>query len=288
MNSVFKAGTSFLFSLFLFSLFSGSARKQDSNARKIVFSMLERTAKVKSIKYHMARFERYEGKYMRGELDAKVQMNPRKIYLKNSFPETGAEVLWAEGWNDNKAHVHPNKFPWINLNFDPRGSTLMANQHHSIHEIGYSFFTMIIKDALNKHGEDFDKYVFFKGQFKILDRPAYLIEINFTEYKWGTYTVQGNETLFDLEKKLVVPAYLVKERNNLNAFDGLVPGQVLKVPNTYAKKSYVYIDIEKNVPIVMEVWDELGMFERYEYRNLQVDPVISDSEFTPDFPEYGF
>jgi len=42
------------------------------------------------------------------------------------------------------------------------------------------------------------------------------------------------------------------------------------------------------VPVNNKVYDEKGLFETYEYYNLQINPSISDEEFTETYKDYNF
>ena len=48
------------------------------------------------------------------------------------------------------------------------------------------------------------------------------------------------------------------------------------------------MDTQNFLPIMQEVHDEKGMFERYEYSKLKVNPYIAPAEFTEDYTGYGF
>ena len=43
-----------------------------------------------------------------------------------------------------------------------------------------------------------------------------------------------------------------------------------------------------NLPVVIKIYDEQGLFEQYEYHNLQVNPVLKDIEFTKAYKDYKF
>ena len=65
-------------------------------------------------------------------------------------------------------------------------------------------------------------------------------------------------------------------------------GQKIMVPNVYGKKLALYIDKELFVPRVIKVYDDKGLYESYEYQNLEVNPKIADEEFTKEYKDYGF
>ena len=50
----------------------------------------------------------------------------------------------------------------------------------------------------------------------------------------------------------------------------------------------IYIDKQTNLPLITRVYDDKGLFESYEYINLQLNPVIKDEEFSRKYKEYHF
>ena len=64
--------------------------------------------------------------------------------------------------------------------------------------------------------------------------------------------------------------------------------QKIKVPNVYGKKMIIYIDKELFIPRIIKVYDEKGLFESYEYHDLQLNPKITEEEFTREYKGYGF
>jgi outer membrane lipoprotein-sorting protein len=71
-------------------------------------------------------------------------------------------------------------------------------------------------------------------------------------------------------------------------FHILKKGQVLKVPNAYAKHVTLYIDQLYFLPISIKILDDKGLFEQYDYHFLQVNPKIDDAEFTKTYKDYKF
>jgi outer membrane lipoprotein-sorting protein len=45
-------------------------------------------------------------------------------------------------------------------------------------------------------------------------------------------------------------------------------------------KTVLYIDKETNFPIYQEMSDEKGVFEKYEYSNLVVNPIFKADDFS--------
>jgi len=48
------------------------------------------------------------------------------------------------------------------------------------------------------------------------------------------------------------------------------------------------VDKEAFLPLKMEIYDDQGLYEKYEFSELKVNTKISAEEFSQDFSEYGF
>ncbi|RMF48972.1 MAG: DUF1571 domain-containing protein [Bacteroidetes bacterium] len=48
------------------------------------------------------------------------------------------------------------------------------------------------------------------------------------------------------------------------------------------------VDSERHIPLVIEVEDEKGLYERYEYYKVEVDPPLTDFDFSRKNPAYKF
>ena len=60
------------------------------------------------------------------------------------------------------------------------------------------------------------------------------------------------------------------------------------MPNVYAPKITIFVDPDLHLPIVQVIEDEKGMFEKYEYSELKINPRFNTMEFNEDNEEYGF
>jgi outer membrane lipoprotein-sorting protein len=83
--------------------------------------------------------------------------------------------------------------------------------------------------------------------------------------------------------------YKIMELNRLSSPNAsLTPGQVLKVPSDYGKVIRLTIDEKRKIPLIVEVEDEIGLYERYEYYKLEVNPPLTDLDFSRKNPAYNF
>jgi outer membrane lipoprotein-sorting protein len=240
---------------------------------------------LKTLRYSLQCNERIKGRMQHTESKVKLQIAPRKLYL---FIK-GIEVLWCEGTNNGNALVNPGSFPYINLNLDPFGSLMRKDQHHTIYEMGYQYLEDILKDGLRRVGDKIDKSFVFLGEEKYNGRPCYKLSISFPDFAWNPYTVKKGETLIGIARKLRVSEYMVLENNpKLGWYNDIKEGEVIQVPNAYAKLTLLLIDKEYLLPVNNKVFDDKGLFETYEYSDMQVNKPIDPKEFTKNYEGYNF
>ncbi len=262
-----------------------SFNKKGLNNRDLIDKIFAAVENVKTLRYSLQCNERIKGKMQHTESKVKLQVSPRKLYLYIK----GIEVLWVQGQNNGNALVNPNSFPYINLNLDPYGSLMRADQHHTIHEMGYQYLYDILKDGYKKAGDNLNKYFTVMPDEKHNGRDCYKLAIAFPDFAWVPYTVKKGENLTTIARKLRVSEYMVLENNpKLGGYNDVKEGQVIKVPNAYAKMTLLLVDKEYLLPVNNKVFDEKGLFETYEYFDLKVNPPIAPEEFTKDFNGYNF
>ncbi len=249
---------------------------------KNIFSAIQN---LKTLRYNLQCNERIKGRLQHTESKVKLQISPRKLYLYIK----GIEVLWCEGTNNGNALVNPGSFPYINLNLDPNGSLMRKDQHHTINEMGYNYLEDIIRDGLRKSADKVDKHFIYLGEENYDNRPCYKLSITFPEFAWNSYTVKKGETLITIARKLHVSEYMVMENNpGISWYNDIEEGDVIKVPNYYSKLTLLLIDKEYFLPVNNKVFDDKGLFETYEYHNMEVNKPIDPKEFTKHFEGYNF
>ena len=249
---------------------------------KNVFAAIDN---LKTVRYNLQCNERIKGRMQHTESKVKLQTSPRKLYLYIK----GIEVLWCEGTNNGNALVNPGSFPYINLNLDPNGSLMRKDQHHTINEMGYHYLQDIINDGLKKVGDQIDKNFILLGEEKYNGRPCYKLSISFPDFAWNPYTVKKGETLITIARKLHVSEYMVLENNpGIDWYNDVKEGDVIKVPSFYSKLTLLLIDKEYFLPVNNKVFDDKGLFETYEYYDMQVNKPFDQKEFTKNYEGYNF
>jgi hypothetical protein len=271
---------------FFFGNVSFAQKLATPTSKEVVFKMIKSIQDLERLKYSLKIVERGKKGFNHYESSVKLSRKPRKIYLYIK----GIELLWVTGWNNNKAYVKPNSFPYVNLSLDPLGYLMRQDQHHTLNEMGVDYFGSVIEFIALKYGDKFDDYVTLAGEERINNRPCYKVIIDNKDFAYETYTVGDNESITSIARKLHISEYMILEVNpKLNDyFDILKKGQKLKVSNAYAKHVTLYIDQLYFLPISIKILDDKGLFEQYDYHFLQVNPKIDDAEFTKTYKDYKF
>ena len=275
-----------LLSLFSLSLSSKLVAQQD--VMSVVHTMIQKVDEVNTLMYSQEKWERIEGKLSYGSGIFKVQVRPFKVYMKQYAPREGTEVLYKAGWNDGDAKVNAGKLI-PNLSLDPNGSRMRKGNHHPITNAGFLAVTKVARALLDKFGEQAPDYI------KLLDdatwdgRPCYKFEMSLPDWGWRGYNVKAGEDLLDIAKRYAVSEYMIMEGNtNIDDYDDIEPGQRISIPTDYAKRTVIYVDKAHYMPVKTLVYDNKGLYERYEFKNVMVNPPLNAMDFDMDNAGYGF
>lgn len=260
-------------------------KRNESEDIELINKIFNSIDNVKTLRYNLQCNERIKGRMQHTESQVKLQVAPRKLYLSLKGPE----VLWIEGANNGEALVNPGSFPYMNLNLDPYGMLMRKDQHHTIHEMGFRYLANILKEGMKRSGAEAEKFFNFLGEEKYNGRVCYKLRIAFPDFSWVPYTVKKGETLTSICRKLHVSEYMVLENNHkVGWYNDVKAGQVIQVPTAYAKLTLLLIDKELLLPVNNKVFDDKGLYETYEYYNLQVNIPIAPEEFTKEYKDYKF
>jgi hypothetical protein len=233
------------------------------------------------------RIERVNGEMESGDIRIKVNTKPHKIYVYNVNPNEGTELLWKENWNDGNVYIHPNRFPWVNVSLNPDGDQMLKDQHHHLRSTGFVCIQKVLRRLLKM--TDLDQRVTWMGQEKWYGRLHDVVKISHPDYKIVNHTVEPGEDLLRIDHKLNVPSYKLLELNpDIGDYYDVTAGQSIRVPSHYGKEIVLIIDPATHLPVVQLIYDEKGLFEKYEYSEIKLNPRFSTKEFEEDNESYGF
>lgn len=255
----------------------------------LTLEMFEKTKQVSTAIYEMKKVERIDGKMIEQRSLIKLNRDPFQVYVKQLYPKEGIEVLYKKGANNNMVLVNPNGFPWFNLSLDPLGKTIRRNQHHTIMEAGFDHVINILQFLFNKYENKIESMITMVEEKEWQGRPCWKIKLENPNFTFIPYTVNEGENLDSIAKKFMISQYMIMEKNkDVDDFNDVYPGQEILIPNDYSPEMVLYIDAEHKVPMLMKIYDDKGLYEYYEYMNLNLNPPIHPEEFTPKYAGYGF
>jgi outer membrane lipoprotein-sorting protein len=273
-------------SIFIFSSFQ---IQNSPSAVQIVKEMFARTKQIKTMSYTMKKKERINGHFQSQESDVKLNVNPLKMYLKQSMPKQGLEVLYVEGKNGNKALINTNGFPWMNISLEPMGNVMRDKQHHTVFQSGYAHLMAILEHLTSKYQPELETIMTRTSAENIENNECWLITFTNPHFKYYKYTVGQNETILTIADKSKLSEHMILERNpSISNYEDVKPGQIIELPNDYSNKLELYVDKVRMIPLIMKVYDDKGLYEYYEYSNVKLNPVLKEEDFDKDNSDYGF
>jgi hypothetical protein len=226
------------------------------------------------------------GKIKNDSTAVKYQKYPRRVYIKVS---NSAELLWGPDINGGDILVHPPSFPFFNLNLNPNGFFIRKTQHHSIDETGFEAFEKLVKAAITRAGNDINSHFFYQGEVVYHGYHCQEILIIDPGFKYIPYTVKEGEDIISISHSLCVNAYMILKHNpKVSTYTDVKAGDVILVPTNYGMKVQVYIDKGLQLPVMMRVEDEKGLFEEYDYTHFIFNPGFKPDELTKDYKDYHF
>jgi hypothetical protein len=276
----------FLFFLLSPALLSAQAELE----KKIISQMLTACEEIKGAKYLIVTNERKKsGRIDYSELLVKIQTHPTEIYVYSITPDPGAEALWREGKLNNDVLINPNGFPFINLKLNPYNSLLRKDSHHTIKELGFDYILTTVRHYENRMGEKFYSYLSISDTIQWDGKTLIRLVFDYTDFAYVPYKVRKGENATTISVNRYINDYLVVCANpKINDFHDVKTNEEILIPNCFGKKVVFGIDLKTMLPLLQEVYDDKGLFERYELKSFIINPKFEPDEFTPDFKDYHF
>lgn len=261
----------------------------NTSAYAVITGMLDAIQGTRQMSYKIKAWERFGTEMYYTESDVRIQSSPFKIYLKTWAPDPGIEILYAKGERNNLALIKPSGFPYVSVKLDPYGSRMRESQHHTLLESGFTYFGDIIRKSLEEHLSDMDQYVTLEEAASWQGKPCFMLTILQPDYAWQDYTVQSGEDLISIARRKRIPEHAIAERNpGIKDYSGLKAGQVIRIPNAYSRKTELYIDKSSLLPVKKLIYDDRGLYERYEFHYLNIKPGFTELTFSSENPDYHF
>lgn len=274
-----------IFSIII-SCFAINSQSTD-DAVKLLQSMIENSEKINTIEYNAVMSERIKGKMVVKKSFFKINNSPVKIYVRQSFIGIKLDALYLEDTNNNKLLIATIGFPWIQVSLDPKGKRVRENHHHTIFEAGFTYFSNVIEAIIKSHPNDIK--IELEGSEIKDGKDCYKIVLYNNNFQFINYTVQANENLTTIAKRMYTNDYMILENNpKIENYNDVKPGQVIKIPNSYASKMVLYLDKTILMPVQIDIFDNKGLYGSYSYNNLQINKQFDWDEFSPTNKNYHF
>lgn len=262
--------------------------QDQTTAREVYQNMMASIDKVRTCTFAISIEERVFDKIIKSKHKVKLQVNPFKVYLKCEVPEKGAEVLYQEGKNNGKALVNPNKFPFINVNLRPENPLLRKNHQYTVAEMGFSHLYNILKYHEMREKENFFGKL-HTGFITNNGNRIRILEIRNHDFGFINYKVMKGETITSIARKFYINDQMILDLNrHIDYFDEARAGDVISIPNSFARKIVFYIDDKTGLPLTQIIYDDRGLFSKVEFSSFVLNPAIPEKEFSEDFADYDF
>lgn len=237
------------------------------------------------IQTHVERF----GSRMGPSTRLLLKYDETRIYIKTlEGPRAGAEIIYAPGWNGNKARVRTGGFPDVTINLHPRSKLMMQGQHHSIEHASFAFLaqTLAVSLARGRAVEGFSAH--YLGERQVGGRTAECVSLR-CPWKVNRHLVEPGEDAWSLAERLAVPPQLLLQVNGFSKLSDVRPGRWITTPAYYGTGIDIALDRENLLPLRMTVYESDGVqYEDYAWSNLDLATPIGDIDFSPENPAYGF
>ena len=227
--------------------------------------------------------ERIGTKYHPDRTLMKLAFNPLRVYIKNA---KGVEVLYITGQNGGDAWVNPNAFPYVTLSLDPNGALMRKGQHHTALQAGFGTIAELLENSASRPDKSFTRSFRYAGDTTVMGRASYILRSDYPQFRYVAYRVAKNETPATVAARFGCGEYRVLERNKLDVGQKLTEGQTLQVPNTYGRRTLIAVDQKTFLPNAVAVYDDQGLFEKYDFFDVVANQPIPAAEFSKDYPEY--
>ncbi|GAA3932489.1 LysM peptidoglycan-binding domain-containing protein [Hymenobacter algoricola] len=281
MTSFFRliAGAAVLFS----ALSATPAPPDKITTEQLLTRLTASISSLKTLRCSVRAQERSAGKYQQARTAMKMTYNPLRVYLRN---DKGIEVLWVTGQNDGDAWVYPNSFPYVTLSLDPNGAIMRRNQHHSALDAGFGTIADIIKGSTQRQDHTFERTFRYAGDTTITGRPCHILRSDFPQFRYVTYKTTKAETVASIADRFGCGEFRIVERNDLSIDVPVPAGKTLQVPNGYGRRTIVCVDQKLLLPLVVQVHDDKGLFEKFEFSDVVPNQPIAAAEFAKGYKGY--
>lgn len=268
-------------------LFSFAQAEKEKRALQQMMSACEN---LKSASFILSTTEKNKSGVMeKGEMLVKLSHVPLKIYLHVYFPGAHAEILYRKGMLNDELYISPNAFPYVNLTLSPNNLTVRKNGHHTVCDIGFDYVCNMIRHYQPLMGEKLYDHYQLGDTVEWDHHRCVKMEFDYPDFGYVKQVAQKGEDAVGIAARNFVNEYMIVCANpEVDDIHDVKAGQSVRVPNMFGRKIIFLVDLKTMLPLVQEIYDEKGLFEKYEYKSFILNPSFDPAEFTEEYKDYGF
>lgn len=264
----------------------------DPKAELCIARFASAWAEVKTLRFQLRKLERLRnGRVIKEVLRVKLR-KPLRLYVAQSSPATGQEVLYDAAKDPKRLLAHPGRFPDFTVRLDIDGSYATKDQHHPVTHIGFDYTLGVILSSLkiaqsHRNGERF----LFVGQERVRGESIEHVRFEGGDAKWRTLSAGDDETVFDLARRAKSDPYLIYYYNSkLDDFtDELDEGHFYRIPPYYAPRLDLWFSSNTHMLVRLVARDYEGRtYEVFEYERVRLNAPLSEADFDAGNPAYDF
>lgn len=274
------------FLAFLLLAFRVDSTIPEKKVVKILHQVFDSIKNINSVEYKISSIERTSKGFVTAGSEVKLQTHPLKFYFHNT--EKKIEILYNPSISETKTLVRNDNILNISILLDPNNALMRKNQHHTIMDLGFDFIGKAIAFTISKDLEGIN-HLTLHGKCVKNGYSCYLLEYENLSFDYEDYKVGANENISFIAKKLIVNDHIIRYKNNmLNNFGYLKKGEIIKVPNLFCKKAVIYVDDKMMLPVSAALFDDVGLFETYDFNNISLNKQFSELDFDRHNKAYHF
>lgn len=278
-----------LSAIFLFITTHFSFAQSGPSALTLFGNMMDAMRNTKTCSFVISLKERLGGSYKESQYLVRMQTKPLKVYAYSINPDAGAEALYVEGKENGKALINPNKFPFVNLTLSLNNMLMRKHHHYTMLQSGFIYTQAILEKYIQREGSAFYKLWRQQPDTVIGTKKYLVLEMDNPGYGYTDYKVKSGETVTSIAEKILVNDHMILDLNkSIHDYDDVKAGQTIRVPNSFARRLRFFIDPVTRLPLIQEMYDDKGLYNRVVFSSVVQNPEFGELEFSRNNPKYGF
>lgn len=161
--------------------------------------------------------ERVEGKLLEEETVLFKFKRPFRVYMKwIKGPYKGRELLYVEGWNNNRMMVRDSGMTgMVTVSLDPKGPLAMKGNRHPVTDSGLDHLVKLLRDHMRKGVKAKELDLNRGGEEILYGRRTQRVEILSPRDKTKGYYCYRAILNLDIERKVPIKVRIYDWENNL-------------------------------------------------------------------------